>query len=36
MVSSAFATKVAEELGKRSIAWSNQNTTDENKVYPRH
>jgi len=27
----AYTSKVAEELGKRSIAWSNQNTTDENK-----
>jgi predicted phosphodiesterase len=26
---------VAEELGKRSIAWSNQNTTEENKSYLR-
>jgi putative phosphoesterase len=31
----AYTTKVAEELGKRSIAWSNQNTTDENKAYLR-
>jgi putative phosphoesterase len=27
----AYTSKVAEELGKRSIAWSNENTTDENK-----
>ena len=31
----AYTTKVAEELGKRSIAWSSQHTTDENKVYLR-
>jgi putative phosphoesterase len=31
----AYTSKVAEELGKRSIAWSNQNTTDENKAYLR-
>lgn len=31
----AYTTKVAEELGKRSIAWSNQNTTDENKLFLR-
>lgn len=31
----AYTTKVAEELGKRSIAWSNQKTTDENKLYLR-
>lgn len=31
----AYTTKVAEKLGKRSIAWSNQNTTDENKVFLR-
>ena len=31
----AYTSKVAEELGKRSIAWSNQNTTDENKLYLR-
>lgn len=31
----AYTSKVAEELGKRSIAWSNQNTTDENKSYLR-
>lgn len=31
----AYTTKVAEELGKRSIAWSNQHTTDENKLFLR-
>lgn len=31
----AYTSKVAEELGKRSITWSNQNTTDENKLYLR-
>ena len=31
----AYTSKVAEELGKRSIAWSNQNTSDENKLYLR-
>ncbi len=31
----AYTSKVAEELGKRSIAWSNQNTTDENKLFLR-
>ena len=31
----AYTSKAAEELGKRSIAWSNQNTTDENKLYLR-
>lgn len=31
----AYTSKTAEELGKRSIAWSNQNTTDENKLYLR-
>ena len=31
----AYTSKVAEELGKRSIAWSNQNTTEENKLYLR-
>lgn len=31
----AYTSKVAEELGKRSIAWSNLHTTDENKVYLR-
>lgn len=31
----AYTSKVAEELGKRSIAWSNQITTDENKLYLR-
>lgn len=29
----AYTRKVAEELGKRSIAWSNQNTTNENKLF---
>lgn len=31
----AYTGKVAEELGKRSIAWSNEHTTDENKLYLR-
>jgi predicted phosphodiesterase len=31
----AYTSKVAEDLGKRSIAWSNQNTTDANKLYLR-
>lgn len=31
----AYTSKVAEELGKRSIGWSNQNTTDENKLFLR-
>ena len=31
----AYTNKAAEELGKRSIAWSNQNTTEENKSYLR-
>lgn len=31
----AYTTKVAEELGKRSISWSNQHTTEENKVFLR-
>lgn len=31
----AYTTDVARELGKRSIAWSNANTTDENKAYLR-
>jgi putative phosphoesterase len=31
----AYTSKVAEELGKRSIAWSNQHTTEENKLYLR-
>jgi putative phosphoesterase len=31
----AYTTKVAEELGKRSIAWSNQNTTEGNKLFLR-
>jgi putative phosphoesterase len=29
----AYTSKDAEALGKRSIAWSNQNTTDENKLF---
>jgi predicted phosphodiesterase len=31
----AYTSKEAEALGKRSIAWSNKNTTDENKQYLR-
>ena len=31
----AYTSKVAEALGKRSIAWSNQNTSPENKLYLR-
>jgi predicted phosphodiesterase len=31
----AYTSKVAEELGKRSIAWTNQNTTTENKLFLR-
>ena len=31
----AYTSKVAEELGKRSIAWSNQNTTGDNKLFLR-
>lgn len=31
----AYTSKEAEALGKRSIAWSNLNTTDENKEYLR-
>src|SRR5512134_60898 len=31
----AYTSKVAEELGKRSIAWSNRHTTEENKLYLR-
>lgn len=31
----AYTTKDAEALGKRSIAWSNRHTTDENKAYLR-
>ncbi len=31
----AYTSKEAEALGKRSIAWTNQNTTDENKLYLR-
>ena len=31
----AYTSKVAEELGKRSIAWSNRKTSDENKLYLR-
>jgi predicted phosphodiesterase len=31
----AYTSKEAEALGKRSIAWSNQNTTAENKLYLR-
>ena len=31
----AYRSEEAEALGKRSIAWSNQNTTDENKQYLR-
>jgi putative phosphoesterase len=31
----AYTSKVAEELGKRSIAWSNQHTTEMNKLYLR-
>ena len=29
----AYTSKEAEELGKRSIAWTNQNTTDHNKSF---
>ena len=29
----AYTSKTAEALGKRSIAWSNQNTTAENKLF---
>jgi putative phosphoesterase len=29
----AYTSKTAEALGKRSIAWSNENTTDENKLF---
>jgi len=31
----AYTSKAAEALGKRSIAWSNQNTSAENKLYLR-
>jgi putative phosphoesterase len=31
----AYTSKVAEELGKRSIAWSNEHTTDGNKLFLR-
>lgn len=31
----AYTSKAAEALGKRSIAWSNQNTSPENKLYLR-
>jgi putative phosphoesterase len=31
----AYTSKVAEELGKRSIAWSNEHTADKNKLYLR-
>jgi predicted phosphodiesterase len=31
----AYTSKIAEELGKRSIAWSNQNTTPDNKFFLR-
>ncbi len=31
----AYTSKEAEALGKRSIAWTNKNTTDENKEYLR-
>jgi len=31
----AYTSKAAEALGKRSIAWSNQNTTADNKLYLR-
>ncbi len=31
----AYTSKEAEALGKRSIAWTNKNTTDENKQYLR-
>lgn len=31
----AYTSKEAEALGKRSIAWSNQNTTDDNKIFLR-
>lgn len=31
----AYTSKEAEALGKRSIAWTNKNTTDENKKYLR-
>ena len=29
----AYTSKAAETLGKRSIAWSNQNTTEQNKLF---
>jgi putative phosphoesterase len=29
----AYTSKEAEALGKRSIAWKNQNTTDDNKIF---
>lgn len=29
----AYTSKEAEALGKRSIAWTNQNTTDDNKIF---
>ncbi len=32
----AYTSKEAEALGKRSIAWSNQNTTEDNKLFLRH
>lgn len=31
----AYTNSVAEALGKRSIAWSNQNTTEDNKIFLR-
>ncbi len=31
----AYTTKIARELGKRSIAWTNANTSDRNKAYLR-
>ena len=31
----AYTSKVAEALGKRSIAWTNQNTSPDNKLYLR-
>jgi putative phosphoesterase len=31
----AYTSKEAEALGKRSIAWTNQNTTDDNKLFLR-
>src|SRR5512135_2691495 len=31
----AYTSKEAEALGKRSIAWTNQNTTEENKLFLR-